>query len=106
MSLAPSVIVDVPFREEGGLVEEALDGVDSQIDDRELTPEGRELLKTYPTVYIIRRQVRHQTKHEVREEYLLYVGETNSIARRTREHYSDEKTYRSEAARNAWRTPS
>lgn len=103
MTLAPSVIVDVPFREEGGLVEEALDGVDSQIDDRELTPEGRELLKTYPTVYIIRRQVRHQTKHEVREEYLLYVGETNSIARRTREHYSDEKTYRSEAARNAWR---
>ncbi|MCH4082888.1 MAG: DUF2075 domain-containing protein [Olsenella sp.] len=103
MKLAAPVIVDVPFHEEDRLVEEALDDVDTQIDDRELTSDGRELLKTYPTVYIIRGKRHRKAKSDFEfDEYLLYVGETNSIVRRTKEHYSDEKTYRSESARKAW----
>ncbi|MGN0075996.1 MAG: DUF2075 domain-containing protein [Parafannyhessea sp.] len=104
MKLASPVIVDVPFHEEDRLIGEAIDDVDSQIDDRELTPDGRELLKTYPTVYIIRGKRHRKAKSDFEfDEYLLYVGETNSIVRRTKEHYSDEKTYRSKAARDAWK---
>lgn len=97
------IVIDVPFREDDREVEQSIDDVDREVDGRAVSREDRALLKTYPTVYII-----HGKRHErmrsgfERDRFLVYVGETNSIVRRTKEHYSDDVTYRSERGRKAW----
>lgn len=98
------IVIDVPFREDDREVEQSIDDADREVDGRKVSREDRALLKTYPTVYIIhcKRHERTRSGFE-RDRFLVYVGETNSIVRRTKEHYSDEATYRSERGRKAWR---
>lgn len=98
------IVIDVPFREDDREVEQSIDAADREVDGRKVSREDRALLKTYPTVYIIHGKRHERTRSGFeRDRFLVYVGETNSIVRRTKEHYSDEATYRSERGRKAWR---
>ena len=103
MSLRQPVVIDVPFHEDDIKIEQSIDQVPCEVDGSELSSGARQLLKTYPTVYIIRAKQRGRTRGGYEfDEFILYVGETNSIVRRTREHYSDDITYRTERGRQAW----
>lgn len=103
MSSQPPVIVDISYRDADRDVEQCIDEVDHDISDRALVPEDRHLLKDYPTVYIIYTSDHHQVENGYEfDKYLVYVGETNSIVRRTKEHYTDDVTYTSERGREAW----
>ena len=103
MSLRQPVVIDVPFHEDDIKIEQSIDQVPCEVDGSELSSGARRLLKTYPTVYIIRAKQRGRTRGGYEfDEFILYVGETNSIVRRTREHYSDDITYRTERGRQAW----
>lgn len=98
------IVIDVPFREDDREVEQSIDDADHEVDGRKVSREDRALLKTYPTVYIIHGKRHERTRSGFEHDrFLVYVGETNSIVRRTKEHYSDEATYRSERGRKAWR---
>lgn len=60
-----------------------LDKLETSLDDK-----NRELLYTYPTVYL----VYHENKDD--QSYDVYVGETNDIKRRTEQHIKDDpKSY-------------
>lgn len=98
------IVIDVPFREDDREVEQSIDDADHEVDGRKVSREDRALLKAYPTVYIIHGKRHERTRSGFEHDrFLVYVGETNSIVRRTKEHYSDEATYRSERGRKAWR---
>ena len=103
MSVRQPVVIDVPFHEDDIQIEQSIDQVQREVDGRELSNSARRLLKTYPTVYIIRgKQRRHARGGYEFDEFVLYVGETNSIVRRTKEHYTDDVTYRTEQGKRAW----
>jgi len=85
MAVKAPIVVDVAYRDDGGIAEQIKSVGSDASDERELSDDDRECLLTYPTVYII-----HQKhEHGGHDEYIAYVGETNSIARRTEEHYND-----------------
>ena len=104
MSSNAPIVIDIPYREEDEEVGSAIDALKVDIDSHELDAQDRHLLKEYPTVYIIRRSTEKQVKNGFKYvDYLVYVGETNSIVRRTKEHYTDDVTYASERGRTAWK---
>lgn len=104
MSSDAPIVIDIPYREEDEEVGSAIDALKVDVDSHELDAQDRHLLKEYPTVYIIRRSTEKQVKNGFKYvDYLVYVGETNSIVRRTREHYTDDVTYASERGRTAWK---
>lgn len=103
MSVRQPVVIDVPFHEDDIQIEQSIDQVQREVDGRELSNSARMLLKTYPTVYIIRGKQRRRARSGYEfDEFVLYVGETNSIVRRTKEHYTDDATYRTEQGKRAW----
>ena len=104
MSVRQPVVIDVPFRADDIQIEQCIDQVQCEVDGSELTADERRLLKTYPTVYIIRGKERKRARGGYEyDDFVVYVGETNSIVRRTKEHYTDDVTYRSERGKKAWR---
>lgn len=98
MAVKTPIVVDVAYRDDAGIAEQIKSVRSDASGERELSDDDRERLLTYPTVYII-----HQ-KHEqgARSEYIAYVGETNSIARRTEEHYNDGGTNPDEGNKALW----
>ncbi|RHK02495.1 DUF2075 domain-containing protein [Olsenella sp. AM04-33] len=103
MSVRQPVVIDVPFRADDIQIEQCIDQVQCEVDGSELTADERRLLKTYPTVYIIRGKERKRARGGYEyDDFVVYVGETNSIVRRTKEHYTDDVTYRSERGKKAW----
>ncbi len=58
MSLRQPVVIDVPFHEDDIKIEQSIDQVPCEVDGSELSSGARRLLKTYPTVYIIRAKQR------------------------------------------------
>jgi hypothetical protein len=103
MSVRQPVVIDVPFHEDDIQIEQCIDQVQCEVDGSELSADERRLLKTYPTVYIIRGKERKRTRGGYEyNDFVVYVGETNSIVRRTKEHYTDDVTYRSERGKKAW----
>ena len=75
MSLRQPVVIDVPFREGDREVERRIDLAQREVDGHALTSEARLLLKTYPTVYIIRGKKHQRVRGGYEyDEFLLYVG--------------------------------
>lgn len=100
------VVIKVAYRNDEGVVGQLVDEVSEDVAGHELDGRDRRHLKRYPTVYIIRAKdaVRGRGGHGSQaEELVVYVGETNSIERRTVEHYSDETSYKTESNRRKWR---
>lgn len=95
MSEAP-VVIDVPYHDDQTMVADCIASTTHDISNHALTPADRHHLTDYPTVYIIRSK-----SHDV-EDYIVYVGETNSIVRRTGEHYGDESVYHSSEGKQLW----
>lgn len=99
MPVQDPIIVDVDYRQSDNEIEGRIDSDSLHcINGAELTDYDRLLLKYFPTVYIIR--AKQGGKRST--EYLLYVGETNSIVRRTNEHYYDVEIYRTQDNKEKW----
>ena len=94
MAVKAPIVVDVAYRDDAGITEQIKFVESDAPGERGLSDGDRERLLAYPTVYIIHQKhekaLRERDSHAgARNEYIAYVGETNSIARRTEEHYND-----------------
>jgi DUF2075 family protein len=104
------VIVDLDYRASDsiGMVDARIESEELRdISGAELTDQDRRLLESYPTVYMIRaigREARTtRSGYALPPEWLVYVGETNSIDRRTFEHHGDESIYQTSRNKRHWR---
>lgn len=103
MSETP-VVIEVSYKDEGSQIASSIAAIAEDISGHALTEADRRHLEEYPTVYVIRseRSAFSDERGDGKCEYIVYVGETNSIVRRTGEHYNDESVYRTGENKRYW----
>lgn len=88
MSVPKPLIIQVPYTDESAVIESTIASVfaGSHVEQTSL-----QLLMTYPVVYIV-----NSENDDFQQSYTVYVGETNNIVTRTRQHLRHDIT------RNDW----